>query len=137
MFYNINDFFMKTLFYYVKDNEPHHKTLSCPIFSCNVCIIIYGYMCVDMCIMNVYVHDCLYVFSCFPCYLGLIMTASFCWYPLLRFNKACQLYLKFLPLWGLCTVIRLHYRTIYWLGLCIDIYIYTYTYIDERNNLVI
>ena len=64
-------------------------------------------MCVDMCMMNLHVHGCVYVFSCFTCYLGLKMTASFCWYPVLRFNGEYWLYLQSLSFWGWCAVIRL------------------------------
>ena len=41
-----------------------------------------------MCIMNMHVNDCIYAFSCFPCYLGLTVTASFYLSPIIRFNKA-------------------------------------------------
>ena len=58
-------------------------------------------MCVHMCIMNLHVHDCVYLFSCFLCYLGLKITASFCLSPILRFNKAYWFCLQSLPVSGL------------------------------------
>ena len=55
----------------------------------------YIYMCVHMCFMNLHVGE--YLFSCFPCYLVLTMTASLFLSPILSFNKVGLLYLKLLP----------------------------------------
>ena len=62
---------------------------------------------------------CIFMFSFF--YLVLIMTKSFCSYPILRFNRADLIYLRPLPVGGFCTVIRLRYRAVSLLFLRIDI----------------
>ena len=93
-------------------------------------LYIFIYVCY-MCIMNMHVNGCIYVFSCFPCYLVLTMTASLCLSTIIRFNEVVWLYLKSLPVWGYCIITRLRYRTVSWLGFA-DLYMYVYMYWREK-----
>ena len=62
--------------------------LSLVLYLVGIYVLIYVYMFLHMCIINLHVYGCKYVFSCFTCYLVLTMTALLYWYPLLSFNKA-------------------------------------------------
>ena len=88
-------------------------------------------MCVHMCIMNLHMHGCVYIFLWFTCYFVLAMKVSCCLSTIFRFNKVYWLYLKSLPIWGFCTIIRLIYRTIFWLGLA-DRYMYVFMYLWKK-----
>ena len=107
----VNDYITKNFVLNVTDKRPRHNTRSCPVFSNYIWFCIYVYMCVHICIMNLHVHGCGYVSSCFTCYLGFIMTASFYWSPILRFTKSHLFYSWSLPIQGWYIVRRLCYRT--------------------------
>ena len=58
------------------------------LYLVSIYVWIYLHICVYMCIMNMYVHGFVSIFSCSTCYLGLKITTSFCSFYTLRFNKA-------------------------------------------------
>ena len=51
--------------------------------------------------------------------------------PVRSFNKVYWFYLQLLPVWGFCTIIRLHYLAVSWLGF-VDLYMYVYMYFWDK-----
>ena len=88
----------------------------------------YMYMCIHMCIMNEYKWLCIYIF---------MFNLLFGSFPILilSFNNAYQFYLQLLLLWSWCNIIRMRYRTVYWLGLRIDICMYKCIYDNTTLSL--
>ena len=76
---NRNDLVIKLFLIILNKNDLIIK-LFLDLFLVSI-YVKYMYMCVHMCIMNMHVHGGAYVFSCFPCCLGLTMTASCCLSP--------------------------------------------------------
>ena len=59
------------------------------------------YICMRMCVSVSCIYLCIYVFSCFPCYLGLQMTTSLCFISAIRFNKS---YIDYICKFCICEV---------------------------------
>ena len=107
----------RLLFFILMRNDFVIKTIYCPVLS--ICV----YICVScMCIYML----CVYVVSCFTCNYWDWQLPCHILSPVLRFNKADWIYLRYLHVGGCCTVIGLSYCTVYLLGLRIDIYKYIY-----------
>ena len=130
----------KLLFIMLKINELIIK-LFLPLYL----VIIYD--------SYIFIYVCAYVYheysgtwlciciSCFPCYLGLKMTATFYLYTIIRFNMAYWFYLKSIPIWGCCTIISLVLLHVILDGVFILIYVCIYVMLIEMtlscNPLVI